>query len=513
MRFRAALLLAALAGFVGLAYEVLWYRALSYATGSAPWVFGALLGAYLLGVACASFAARAMCVRYPSPGRREAGLVAAFVAIATVAAFLVIPALAAAAVRLHWAAALPLLSVAAGLLGAVLPLSAHFAIAPGEESGLRLSHLYVADIVGSALGSALTGYVLLDIARTPTVSVLLAAAGFALMLAVVAAGGFRRSVLVGTAVAAVLATAGGAAAAPRLFDRLWERLQWKREDVGRRFTRVVENRHGVIAVTAEGTLYGGGAYDGAFSTDPINDRNGIYRAYAVGVLHPAPRRVLLIGLGSGSWAQVLSHLGGVERLTAIDINPGYVELIREQPEVSSLLSNPMVELVVDDARRWLSRHPDRRFDVIVANVTLHWRDHATNLLSREFVELVRAHLEAGGIYYFNTTFFAPARETALSVFANGIQVGTFFAASDEPLEWDGPGFARVVAAVQIDGRPVVDQARPEGQAWLAGLSEQRWRAYHPDQGARIITDDNMLPEWHGNPFIIPEQAAVTRGTP
>ncbi len=513
MRFRASLVLAGLAGFVGLAYEVLWFRALSYVTGGAPWIFGALLGAYLLGVAGASFAARALCVRRPSPGRREAGLVAAFVAVATIAAFLVIPTIAEAAVRLHWAAALPLLGVAAGLLGAVLPLAAHFAIAPGEEAGLRLSHLYLADIVGSALGSAVTGYVLLDVAHTPAVSVLLAAAGFALVFAVVAAGGFRRGVQVGTAVAALLATAGCAMAAPRLLDRLWERLQWKREDVGRSFSRVVENRHGVIAVTSEGTLYGGGAYDGVFSTDPLNDRNGIYRAYAVGVLHPAPRRILLIGLGSGSWAQVLSHLPGVERLTAVDINPGYVELIRDRPEVASLLSNPSVELVVDDARRWLSRHPERRFDVIVANVTLHWRGHATNLLSREFVELVRAHLEAGGLYFFNTTFYVPARETALSVFTNGIQVGTFFAASDAPLQWDGPGFARVVAAARIDGRPVVDQARPEGRAGLVTLSELRFRVYNPEPGARIITDDNMLPEWHGTPFSIPEHSVVIRGRP
>lgn len=511
MRLPAALVVSALAGFVGLSYEVLWYRALSYVTGAAPWSFGALLGAYLLGVAAASAGARAFCARRPAPARRDVALVAAFVGLANLAAFMVIPVLAALATRGRWEAALPLLGVAAGLLGAVLPLVAHFAIAPDREAGVRLSYVYVADIVGSAAGSAVSGYVLLDVLDTRALSVLLAAVGFALTAAVVAAAGLgRRAALAGVALA-VLATGATVAAAPLAFDRLWERLALREHDDGSRYARVLENRHGVIAVSADGVVYGGGVYDGAFSTDPLHDRNGIYRAFAVAALHPAPRQVLLVGLGSGSWARVLSSLPGVERLTVVEINPGYLEIIRDEPEVAGLLADPRVEIAVDDGRRWLARHPERRFDVIVANVTLHWRAHATSLLSREFVELARAHLAEGGVYYFNTTFFRPARETALALFANGMQVGTFFAASDAPLAWDGARLERALEETRIGGRPVVDAGRPEELARARAMGAAAGPPLlRPQPPLRVITDDNMLPEWHGTPFDLRTEGHVTR---
>ena len=39
-----------------------------------------------------------------------------------------------------------------------------------------------------------------------------------------------------------------------------------------------------------------------------NEKNGILRAYVAGAIHPAPRDVLMVGLASGSWAQVVAHL-------------------------------------------------------------------------------------------------------------------------------------------------------------------------------------------------------------
>src|SRR5690606_15396146 len=139
-----------------------------------------------------------------------------------------------------------------------------------------------------------------------------------------------------------------------------------------RFADVIENKSGVITVTQDDTVYGGGAYDGRFNTSLESDRNGILRAYGVGALHPAPKRMLMVGLASGSWAKVLSCLPGLEKLTIVEINPGYVGLIRKHPEVSGILDDPKVEIVIDDGRRWLHRH-DERFDFVVQNTTWHWR--------------------------------------------------------------------------------------------------------------------------------------------
>ena len=68
----------------------------------------------------------------------------------------------------------------------------------------------------------------------------------------------------------------------------------------------MENRSGIITVSKSGIVYGHGMYDGRFNTDLMHDTNGIVRPYALSLFHPAPRNVLMIGLSTGSWAQVIA---------------------------------------------------------------------------------------------------------------------------------------------------------------------------------------------------------------
>ncbi|MEI9968168.1 MAG: hypothetical protein WDM87_05905 [Terracidiphilus sp.] len=146
---------------------------------------------------------------------------------------------------------------------------------------------------------------------------------------------------------------------------------------GMGFTDLVENRSGVIAVDARGTVYGGGAYDGHFNIDPMNDTNGIFRAYAIPGLHPNPKNVLIIGLSSGSWAQILANDQQVEDVTIVEINPGYPQLIRERPTIVSLLTNPNVHIVIDDGRRWACRAPG-------SQVRLHFDEYDIQLAGERF---------------------------------------------------------------------------------------------------------------------------------
>ena len=126
-----------------------------------------------------------------------------------------------------------------------------------------------------------------------------------------------------------------------------------------RFRQIVETNSGVIAVTQDKTVYGGGIYDGKFNVDPKHDTNRIVRAYALSSFHPAPKEVLMIGLSSGSWAQVFANHPQVEKFTIVEINPGYLRLIPMYREVASVLENPKVNVVIDDGRRWLLRNPRR----------------------------------------------------------------------------------------------------------------------------------------------------------
>jgi hypothetical protein len=290
---------------------------------------------------------------------------------------------------------------------------------------------------------------------------------------------------------------------------MYERLLGSHEPhIDRQFAGFVENRSGEIAVLKDGTVYGGGVYDGQFNTDLINDTNGIYRSFAIAGLHPHPAKVLIIGLSSGSWAQVVANNPEVKDITIVEINPGYLPLIERHEDVESLLRNPKVHIVIDDGRRWLVSHPDRRFDFILMNTSHHWRANASNLLSREFLGLIRSHLNPGGIEYYNTTGSEEAMATGLSVFPYGLRIAGFIALSDSPFALDKERWRQSLIAYSIDGHPVFDLSIPIHRKRLEevlsiadesndpnGRSESRSRMMRRLAGTPIITDDNMGAEW------------------
>ena len=226
----------------------------------------------------------------------------------------------------------------------------------------------------------------------------------------------------------------------------------------------------------------------------------------------------MIGLSSGSWAQIAVHLPGVKKLTIIEINPGYGELIEKYDWVKSLLTNPKVELVFDDGRRWLQRNPDRKFDVIFQNTTQHWRAHSTNLLSLEYLELSEKRLLPGGMVFYNTTWSEDALRTGAEAFPYAMRVINFVVGSNAPIHVDKERWEQILRTMRIDDTPILplgcNKAEAECQEVLEtfdkliafpdtldaepvkeGLESRKNLLARMDH-ARVITDDNMRSEWY-----------------
>jgi len=72
-RLALALGLSFASGFVALSYEILWFRVYSFATAGRAWAFGIMLGAYLLGIAAGSAAARKWPCALIQQARQKAG--------------------------------------------------------------------------------------------------------------------------------------------------------------------------------------------------------------------------------------------------------------------------------------------------------------------------------------------------------------------------------------------------------------------------------------------------------
>jgi spermidine synthase len=509
--FPWAVVTAAVAGFISLGYEIVWYHLFSFTTGGLAKSFAFLLGAYLTGIGAGSVVSNRICKKIISR-QSFTRFLAGTVFGANLIGFLVGPILFNLVLHVSYLWTLLPIGVAAACLGAVFPLLCHMSIPPDGRAGTRMSYLYLSNIIGSALGSYLTGFVLMDMLPLRQVSIALTLLGLGLGLSLILTAQLGRASFVLSAVFALAAALFIVQASEPLFHGMYDKMLMKQKYSPQvQFRDVVETRSGVIAVTHTGMVFGGGVYDGCFNVSLVNDTNGIQRAFALSYFHPNPKEVLMIGLSSGSWAQVIANHPQVQHVTIVEINPGYLRLIRRNPEVASLLHNSKVEIDIDDGRRWLVRNAGRKFDAIVMNTTFHWRSNASNLLSSEFLQLIRQHLNAGGVQFYNTTESDEAMATGLRIFPYGMRLANFMVVSNDPLQLDAKRWFDVLSQYTIDGKPVFDLSQEQHRRRLVEVmampatmdrdvpgfwtleSAGHVRARTAD--ARTITDDNMGTEW------------------
>ena len=512
----SAILLAGLSGFIALGFEITWYRVFALASADRAPAFAMMLATCLAGIAMGAFLTERWTEQRGSSS--TIFLLGAMLLLAgAISAYL--PSLVATLLtkRISYLVSAPAFFLVSALVGSVLPVVCQLAISPEKDAGRKVSLVYVSNILGSALGSLGIGFVLTQYFGLKAISLGLGALAAVLGVFVLV---FREGTLVKPPVwasALVLASAAAIFASSRSFSLLFERLVFGgRPEATTPFAHIVENRNGVIAITQDREVFGGGVYDGAYNVNPLDDVNQIVRAYALSAFSAEPKRILVIGIGSASWAQVFANHPQVESLDAIDINPGYLELIPRYGAVESFVRNPKVHVYTDDARRWILAHPDVRYDAIIANTTFNWRDHSSVLLSVEYLQLMKAHLNKGGVYYFNTTSANEPIATALSVFPYGLRVLNYLAVSDSPIPIDKERWLAVLRNYQIDGKVVFDAADPRAQKVLSvymlladtvnapprmiGMESTDSLRYRT-QRTLIITDDNMGLEWRSDPDI------------
>lgn len=493
-------LLSLLAGYVSLSQEIVWFRALMYASASAPRVFAYALGAFLLGLALGSFVAQRVSESYRGPPAKllgglfiGSGFVAAFALPSTANAFALLE-------NNAFGYGYLMVAVVAFPSGMLFPLLCHYATTSLEGIGQSLSRLYFANVVGASLGPLFTTFVLMNRLSlsqlSQTIALLAVVTGaMALLVLPLSAGTRWGGVAIAALVAGLIAVAG-----PAQSRGLLEKLHLKGE-AGTAYRAVYETRSGILAIggpEGDDVAYGGGIWDGSFNIDPVGNANGIQRAYSILGLHPKPRQVLVIGLSTGSWTRVLADSAGVEKITGIEINPAYVEAIRAFTPAPSLLEHPKMTLVIDDGRRWLRRNPTARFDLILMNTTYHWRSHATNLLSTEFFALCKKHLNPGGVMVLNTTGLEEVRYTLSQLFTYQVPVQNFVAVSDAPFAMSAEHTLSALRTLSGQvGQAVENEA---AQKVLEKIAQARptdeGAQYRARKDLRVITDDNMLPEFH-----------------
>ena len=132
------------------------------------------------------------------------------------------------------------------------------------------------------------------------------------------------------------------------------------------------------------------------------------------------------------------------------------------------------------------------------------------LLSADFLNIIRAHLKEGGVYYYNTTGSDDVVATGLHVFPYGLRVMSFLAVSDRLIDFNVARWMAILRQYKIDGQPVFDPGNAKSEETLASYAalaenldkSQQFQSLETSRsldarlGKRlIITDNNMGWEW------------------
>lgn len=179
-------------------------------------------------------------------------------------------------------------------------------------------------------------------------------------------------------------------------------------------------------------------------------------------LHPAPRRVLYLGLGTGITAgAALDH--PVERVRVAEIVPEVVQAAREHfaPFARGLFAHPAVEVLEEDARTVLAADPGP-YDAVIGDLFLPWKRGTGLLFTVEHFEGVRRRLAPGGVFAQWLPLYQLGREEFHSV------VRSFLEVFPRAALLRGDFFARRPVAALL--------ARADAAPIDAAAVEARWRA-------------------------------------
>jgi len=132
------------------------------------------------------------------------------------------------------------------------------------------------------------------------------------------------------------------------------------------------------------------------SSGPEEIRVQRIQGYVPLLLHPAPRRVLAVGLGTGiSLSPALRD--EVEGVTVVEISPGVIEAAERffAQANAYVLEHPKVRVVEQDGRNFI-KLTRNRYDLIVQELFFPYQTGVGSLYTREHYRQCRAILAPGG---------------------------------------------------------------------------------------------------------------------
>src|SRR5262245_42670266 len=413
-----------ISGLAALGAEVVWTRLLSLLLGGTVYTFSIILAVFLCGLWFGSSAGSFIARRIPHP----------IIALAACQILLVLSigwtAYALAYSLPYWPVD-PWLSLnpffnfqldfvrcvwailpATLLWGASFPLALAAVAEPGEDPARLSGEVYAANTAGSVIGAlAFSLFLIPALGTRSSQQILIGLAAAGAIAAAISAMSIRaiRNTAVGVIAAALALSIVGIFSVQ---DVPWEVIAY-----GRRIAPTIRAADLYPDANATKVLFRG---EGINSSVLIAERAGQRHFYVSGkaeassapadmrlermmghipaLLLSSPRSVLTVGFGAGVTAGSFVPYPDVESLVICELEslipPASTEFFG--PENYSVMHDPRTRIVYDDARHFIFT-TKQKFDVITTDPIHPWVKGTSTLYSKEYYELVKAHLNDGGV--------------------------------------------------------------------------------------------------------------------
>ena len=193
------------------------------------------------------------------------------------------------------------------------------------------------------------------------------------------------------------------------------------------------------------------------------------------LFHPNPRSILVVGCGAGVTAGTFVVHPEVQRILICELEPRIPPataryFARENHDV---MHDRRTRMVFDDARHYVLTTPEH-FDIITSDPIHPWVKGAATLYSREYFEMVKSHLNPGGV----VTQWVPLYQSDPATVQS--EIATFLSVFPNATLWNndisGEGYDTVLVGQNGPARIDIDALqrrleRPDYAAVRASLNE------------------------------------------
>lgn len=429
---RLAVAGAGVSGFVAMLYEVVWTRMLALVLGSSTHAFSLMLITFITGIASGAWVvARWRKLRRSLDAFGWTELALAAVLLVSMFFYHLLPygfaRMGDLLVRqprafplyqtLQFTLCFAVMFLPALCLGMTLPLATRAATSELARTGRSVGLVFSVNTLGTVLGAALTGLVLLPWLGLALTFALGIALNAALALVVLLRHHPQRTLVLWIGAPAFAATLLGLAQVT--LEDTWRKAfsigLWRSPSIPPtladylsyvRSLNLAYHRDGAgstVAIrnskTDSGQPVVSLVVNGKVDASSIGDRpTQILSGHIPLLLKPDSSEILVVGIGSGMTCTAAATHPTVTHLDAIEISPEVIEAatIHFAPYHLDVFKDPRVRTIQDDAKSFLHT-TDRRYDVIVSEPSNPWMAGVANVFSLEYYQVCRSRLKPGGL--------------------------------------------------------------------------------------------------------------------